>query len=111
PDQYQLTPTPEHQKLENSLPEHVQTNLNAALKIASESTDIKGTVAETYLASHGEPKGKYDNVKYHNSVWSRESGQTHPALISLLKNEVNDISGVEIRYLNKEGELENLNTP
>ncbi|XNH92251.1 conjugative transfer relaxase/helicase TraI (plasmid) [Vibrio cyclitrophicus] len=111
PDQYQLTPTPEHQKLENSLPEHVQTNLNAALKIASESTDIKGTVAETYLASHGEPQEKYDNIKYHHSVWSRESGQTHPALISLLKNEVNDISGVEIRYLNKEGELENLNTP
>lgn len=111
PEKNNIEPNVNYQKLELTIPENVQNNINTAVKIASNSEPVQGTLGERYLENSGVSTINSENVQFNNSVWTRETGKTYPALISKLSNDAKDITGIEIRYLNKDGELADLNVP
>ncbi|MGF1703508.1 conjugative transfer relaxase/helicase TraI [Photobacterium makurazakiensis] len=111
PEKHNLAFNPQYEKLENAIPQSVQNSINTAIKIASNSTSIQGTLAQTYLEKNGASLENISSLKYNDSVWTREDGKTYPALISEITNSANEISGIEIRYLSANGDLADLNTP
>lgn len=111
PEKHNLMFNHQHEKLENTLPQSAQNSINTAIKIASNSISIQGTIAQTYLEKNGADGEDISSLKYNDSVWTRENGQTYPALISEITNSANEVSGIEIRYLSNDGNLADLNTP
>ncbi|MDA7742259.1 conjugative transfer relaxase/helicase TraI [Francisellaceae bacterium] len=75
-----------------------------ATQIQEKSVPIQGTIAEKYLQ---ETRGIRDtsslnNIAFNPKVYSRETGQNHPALIASIKDANGDLKGVEAIYLKPE---------
>ncbi len=105
PDDYNLIENTDHQALKNTLPK-MQANLLAyAIKYGEESVPLDGTIAEVYIDQIGGNVHTLNqsSLRFHDSVYSSESKNTHPALIGRFENGEGALTGIEIHYLNSDG--------
>ncbi|MCG9966026.1 conjugative transfer relaxase/helicase TraI [Shewanella cutis] len=101
PEKYNLEKNPQHDELLNAIPVK-QSQLEARAKqYFNEAKPINESPAQTYLAKQGIDLAQHENIRFHPAVFSSESRQTHPALITNITNEKNETKAVEITYLDK----------
>ncbi len=111
PQKYNLEYNSQYEKLENTLTQSTKNSINAANKIAKNSVPIEGTAAQSYLGRNNIVTENTEGLKFNESVWHRESNMAYPALISEIKNEASEVTGIEVRYLSNDGELADINNP
>lgn len=113
PDSFNLKANPNHDTLKQVTPYKQSQLEQKAVQYFVEGSDIKGTLAETYLSDLVTDKATDEStLRYHNSVYSSETRSTHPALLAPIQNSSSEIKGIEVTYLNPEtGELANLDIP
>lgn len=109
PEAANLTKNEHHDKLTETLPKQMSKLKEWAEKYWDKGQDINNTPAQKYLENEtGNNVYNLDDVKFHPKVYSSESENTHPAIISKLSNNKNELQAIEIIYLNEQGEKADL---
>ena len=104
PDAHHLTANPHSDDLKAALPEKLSKLKAYAEHYDKTSQPIQGTLAETYLQRQGIETQTLSAVRFHDSVYSSESKQTHPAMIATYTDKEKNTQAIEITYLKENGE-------
>jgi len=95
--------------VENIITENTATkNRSKAFDYAKglwdKGSDIKGTLAETYLRDHrGLSQVDSENIRFNGQVFSNESATKYePAFIAAFKNKSGEITAIEAQYIDRD---------
>lgn len=111
PEKADITVNEMHNELTQTLPKQVGKLKALALDYWEKGRNIEGTPAQAYLEkATGEHITNHENIRFHSSVYSSETGFVYPALIAKLSNTDQQLEAIEITYLNNKGDKAELNT-
>ncbi|GLO64173.1 conjugal transfer protein TraI [Vibrio sp. MACH09] len=107
-EDYGLSENPAHEKLTQTLNSQVSKLVGYAKEYWSGSIPIKNTPAESHLKIRDYSTKEMENVRYHPSIYSSETKQTHPALITNIHDKGGNTQGIDILYLKNDGSIADL---
>ena len=109
PEAANLTKNEHHDKLTDTLPKQVSKLKEWAVQYWDKGQELHNTIGQKYLENEtGNNVYNLDNIKFHAKVYSSESRSTHPAVISKLSDNKDELQAIQITYLNEQGDKADL---